>query len=114
MQSGTTGINTSRIYSPPKQARDQDPQGEYIRCWVPEFGTSAYPAPIVDERRALAAARQRLYGLRQTPQARDEAGAIQHKHGSRRSGLPRSGKRPRHDAMTENPQPGDDLQGRLF
>ena len=27
MQSGTTGINTLRIYSPSKQARDQDPQG---------------------------------------------------------------------------------------
>lgn len=114
MQSGTTGINTLRIYSPAKQALDQDPQGKYIRRWVPEFGTPAYPAPIVDERRALAAARQRLYSLRQTPQAREEAGDIQHKHGSRRSGLPRSGKRPRHDAMNENPQTGDDLQGRLF
>ena len=27
MQSGTTGINTIRIYSPAKQAKDQDPQG---------------------------------------------------------------------------------------
>ncbi|MFY7940349.1 MAG: FAD-binding domain-containing protein [Burkholderiaceae bacterium] len=41
MQSGTTGINTLRMYSPSKQARDQDPQGVYVRQWVPEFGTSA-------------------------------------------------------------------------
>ncbi len=88
MQSGTTGINTLRIYSPAKQARDQDPQGLYVRQWVPEFGTAAYPAPIVDERLALAAAKEKLYGLRQTGPAHAEAQAIQEKHGSRKSGLP--------------------------
>ena len=90
MQSGTTGINTLRIYSPAKQARDQDPQGLYIRQWVPEIGTAAYPAPIVDERAALAAAKDTLYGLRQTREAHAEAKAVQHKHGSRKAGLPRT------------------------
>ncbi len=88
MQSGTTGINTLRIYSPAKQARDQDPQGLYIRRWLPEFGTAAYPSPIVDERTALARAKTQLYGLRQTADAHTEANAIQDKHGSRKSGLP--------------------------
>ena len=88
MQSGTTGINTLRIYSPSKQARDHDPKSLYIRRWVPEFGTAAYPPPIVDERTAVAAAKEKLYGLRQTSTARDEARAIQNKHGSRKSGLP--------------------------
>jgi len=88
MQAGTTGINALRIYSPTKQARDQDPQGLYIRQWVPEFGTSAYPPPIVDERAAMAAAKEKLYGLRRTQEAHTEAKAIQHKHGSRKSGLP--------------------------
>ena len=88
MQSGTTGINTLRIYSPAKQARDHDPQGLYIRQWLPEFGTEAYPAPIVDERTAVAAAKDQLYGLRQTGEAHAEARAIQQKHGSRQSGLP--------------------------
>ena len=88
MQSGTTGINALRIYSPTKQARDQDPQGQYIRQWVPEFGSSAYPPPIVDERTAMAAAKEKLYGLRRTQEAHTEAKAIQQKHGSRKSGLP--------------------------
>lgn len=113
MQSGTTGINTLRIYSPAKQAQDHDPQGLYVRRWVPEFGTAAYPAPIVDERSAVAAAKQRLYGLRKTRAAHEEAAAIQHRHGSRKSGLPPTGGRKR--------RPGeacigsaDEAQGRLF
>ena len=37
MQSGVTGINAIRIYSPAKQAVDQDPKGHFIRRWVPEL-----------------------------------------------------------------------------
>ena len=37
MQSGVTGINTIRIYSPRKQAQDQDPKGLFIKRWVPEL-----------------------------------------------------------------------------
>jgi len=90
MQSGTTGINTLRIYSPAKQARDHDPQGLYVRQWVPEINTSAYSRPVVEERVALTAAKLRLYRLRQAAEVRTEADAIAHKHGSRKSGLPRS------------------------
>ena len=109
MQSGTTGINALRIYSPTKQARDQDPDGHFIRCWVPELARvplpllaepwrmarsqqisygcgigKHYPAPIVDERSALAQARERLYALRRQPASRSAAQAIAHLHGSRR------------------------------
>lgn len=35
MQSGTTGINTLRIYNPVKQAIDQDPDGHFVRKWLP-------------------------------------------------------------------------------
>ncbi|MCU0707465.1 MAG: deoxyribodipyrimidine photo-lyase, partial [Pirellula sp.] len=37
MQSGVTGINTVRIYSPVKQAMDQDPDGTFVRTWLPEL-----------------------------------------------------------------------------
>jgi deoxyribodipyrimidine photo-lyase len=121
MQSGTTGINTLRMYSPARQAADHDPEGAYIRRWVPEFGTPAYPAPIVDERAAIAAAKQALYGLRRSDGARTEADAIQLRHGSRRSGLPPTGGRPaptpagrRGRASQTNGPGGDDRQGELF
>jgi deoxyribodipyrimidine photo-lyase len=39
MQSGTTGINTVRIYNPIKQGYDQDPKGEFVRRWVPELAS---------------------------------------------------------------------------
>lgn len=108
MQSGTTGINTLRIYSPAKQARDHDPTGAYLRRWVPELGTPVYPKPIVDERAALAFAREQLFGLRGQAAAECEADAIQAKHGSRRSGLPPSGMKGR---RTKRPPVG---QGELF
>ena len=108
MQSGTTGINTLRIYSPAKQALDHDPQGLYIRQWVPEIGTAAYPRPIVDERTAVAAAKDKLYGLRRTLKAQTEASAIQSKHGSRKSGLPSTATTRRRTRTTP------DGQGQLF
>jgi deoxyribodipyrimidine photo-lyase len=107
MQSGTTGINTLRIYSPSKQQLDHDPLGEFVRRWVPEFGTPAYPPPIVDERSAVRTARDRLYAVRRTNTARAEADAVQQRHGSRRSGLPPAGKR-------RKPGPVAKLQGELF
>ena len=91
MQSGTTGINTFRIYSPSKQALDQDPKGEFVRRWVPEFGSDAYPPPIVDEKIAVKFAKERLYTVRGSDDARAVAKQVQEKHGSRKSGLPPSG-----------------------
>jgi deoxyribodipyrimidine photo-lyase len=75
---------------------------------VPEIGTASYPAPIVNEREAVAAAKDRLYGLRQSSQAHAEAKAIQNKHGSRKSGLPPTTK-------PKRPTPAaPDGQGQLF
>ena len=104
MQSGTTGINTLRIYSPSKQAIDQDPSGEFVRRWVPEYGTAAYSAPIVDERVAVKAAKDRMYALRGPRAARAEADAVQAKHGSRKSGLPPTAKRSKSPARVEGAQ----------
>ncbi len=48
-----------RIFNPELQAKKFDPQSEFIRIWVPEAGTDAYPPPIVDHRFA----RERALGV---------------------------------------------------
>ena len=57
--SGADAAPYFRIFNPELQAKKFDPQGEYIRQNVPEWGTDAYPEPIVDlaetRRAALAA-----------------------------------------------------------
>ncbi|MEM9359264.1 MAG: deoxyribodipyrimidine photo-lyase [Pseudomonadota bacterium] len=113
MQSGTTGINTVRIYNPIKQGFDQDPDGEFVRRWVPELEAieggkvhepwksplaasildKTYPAPIIDHLAAARYARQKIYGARQGSDFRKAADAIQSKHGSRKSGMPVTGNR---------------------
>ncbi|MEM1412802.1 MAG: FAD-binding domain-containing protein [Pseudomonadota bacterium] len=101
MQSGTTGINTLRIYSPAKQVLDQDPDGAFIHRWCPELEgltgpllanpetagalfPSAYPAPVVDHAAATALARRRIMKRRQTGEARLQSRAVHRRHGSRK------------------------------
>ena len=46
----------------------------------------------MDELEAVRSAKEKLYGLRQSSEARTKANNIQQKHGSRKSGLPLSGR----------------------
>jgi deoxyribodipyrimidine photo-lyase len=48
--SGTDAAPYFRIFNPTEQQKKFDPEFKYIRRWVPEFGTSAYPQPMVDHR----------------------------------------------------------------
>ncbi len=114
MQSGVTGINAIRIYSPTKQAHDNDPTGIFIRRYVPElaglpddalatphltpplvagaFGFRIgvdYPLPIVDDKLAVTAAKERVYAVRRRAGSRAEAQAVYVKHGSRKPTPPR-------------------------
>jgi deoxyribodipyrimidine photo-lyase len=46
--SGCDAVPYFRIFNPSQQVKKFDPEMRYIRTWVPELGTTAYPAPVVD------------------------------------------------------------------
>lgn len=50
--SGTDAAPYFRIFSPAAQQEKFDKNYTYVKKWVPEFGTSAYPEPIVDHKEA--------------------------------------------------------------
>ena len=107
MQSGTTGINTIRIYNPIKQSFDQDPKGKFIKKWVPELRNlptelvhepwritpiekkglcdlefSNYPSPIIDNKEASKNARDRLWAIKKTEKAKELSKIVLSKHAS--------------------------------
>ena len=47
---GATAAPWFRVYSPQSQLTTYDPELTYVKKWVPEYGTSAYPAPIVEHK----------------------------------------------------------------
>ena len=105
MQSGTTGMNSIRIYNPIKQGMDQDPDGTFIRKWVPELkdipkqfihqpwllenSSLNYSKPIVDEKLARTAAQEKIYSLKKQIKNSVETASLVQKHASRLKRRPR-------------------------
>lgn len=104
MQSGTTGINTLRLYNPVKQGWEQDPAGRFTRAWVPELAGvpdvflqepwhwpgamgligRGYPEPVVGLAAAAKAAREAVAALRREAGFAAEAARVAAKHASRK------------------------------
>lgn len=47
---GTDAAPYFRIFNPESQMKKFDKTGAYVRRWVPEYGTPAYPRPIVEHK----------------------------------------------------------------
>jgi deoxyribodipyrimidine photo-lyase len=54
-----------RIFNPITQQQKFDPDFIYIKKWVPEFGTSTYPPPMIDHKLATARAKEAFLVLSQ-------------------------------------------------
>lgn len=50
--SGVDAAPYFRIFNPSEQIKKFDKEFVYIKKWIPEFGTSTYPEPIVDHKEA--------------------------------------------------------------
>lgn len=101
MQSGTTGINTVRVYNPIKQGYDQDPEGIFIKRWVPELShlegkalhepwrmdqpPAEYASIVLDHQQAAREARERIWAVRKNNGFHSDAKDILNKHSSRKS-----------------------------
>jgi deoxyribodipyrimidine photo-lyase len=61
MQAGTTGINTIRMYNPIKQSLDHDPEGIFIKKWLPEL--RPLPKELLHEPYKMSLLEQQMLGV---------------------------------------------------
>jgi deoxyribodipyrimidine photo-lyase len=105
MQAGVTGINMLRVYNPVKNGYEHDPEGAFVKKWIPELANIPkevvhepwkltpieqqmydfvlgvhYPKPIVNLEQARKYASDLLWGIRNDAEVKMEVPRILAKH----------------------------------
>lgn len=105
MQAGLTGVNTLRIYNPIKNSETHDPEGVFIKKWIPELQEVPsslihepwkmseidqvfyhcrigvdYPFPLVDIEVSRKHASDIMYGIKKSPKSRTLGKKVLAKH----------------------------------
>jgi deoxyribodipyrimidine photo-lyase len=105
MQAGTTGVNLIRIYNPIKNSIEHDPNGVFIKKWIPELNNIPiefihepwkisemeskfynfslgvdYPRPIVNLKKSSILAKEKIWKHLKDPKVISEKKKIIQKH----------------------------------
>ena len=114
MQAGVIGFNAIRVYSPTKQFLDHDPDGKFVKKWIPELKertnaeiahaeksrVGGYCSPVVDLSIRSKEMKSRVFEIRKSVKGRDVTKKVLVKHGSRKSVSNRKRKSEEDNQMT--------------
>ena len=103
MQAGVIGFNTLRVYSPKKQFLDHDPNGVFVRKWIPELRDSTtveiaeaenhsipgYEPAIICLSSQAKVMKDRIYEVRRSADGKRATKGVLQSHGSRKRMKPK-------------------------